>query len=275
MKKLITILYAVIITASVFAQAPQKMSYQAVVRNSSNALVTSKSVGMRISILQGTSTGTEVYVEIYNPNPTTNANGLVTIEIGGGIPVTGTFSAINWATGPYFIKTETDPLGGTEYTIAGTSQLLSVPYAMFAANIFSTQVSAIQPLGCTRLAAVTTTYQKIGDLGSFSKLSAGSFIELNLQTNLYTETFTDAAGIVYELRIDETATVIGNATFLLKTAGISAAASITGIFSGLSSGSHTVSLWAKSANGSATNAYWDAGCFNSAGTNNLYVKEYK
>jgi hypothetical protein len=105
-----------------------------VIRNSSNALVSSSSVAMRISILQGSPTGTEVYKEIYNPNPQTNANGLVSLEIGGGIPVTGTFSGIDWSAGPYYIKTETDPTGGTNYTITGTSQLLSVPFALYSKN---------------------------------------------------------------------------------------------------------------------------------------------
>jgi len=113
MKKLITPIIVALFTLSVFAQAPQKMSYQAVIRNSSNALITSNSIGMRVSILQGSITGTEVYKEIYNPNPQTNANGLVTLEIGAGIPLIGTFATINWANGTYFIKTETDPTGGT------------------------------------------------------------------------------------------------------------------------------------------------------------------
>jgi len=134
MKKVFSIIVAVLLTASVFAQVPEKMSYQAVIRNNSNALVASTAVGMRVSILQGSPTGTEVYKEIYNPNPQTNANGLVNIEIGGGIPITGAFATIDWANGPYFIKTETDPTGGTNYTITGTSQLLSVPYALYAVN---------------------------------------------------------------------------------------------------------------------------------------------
>jgi len=132
MKKILTILVAVLLTASVFAQAPQKMSYQAVIRNASNALITSTAVGMQISILQGSPAGTAVYVETQTPS--TNANGLVSLEIGTGTPVTGTFASINWATGPYFIKTETDPLGGIAYTIAGTNELMSVPYALFSAN---------------------------------------------------------------------------------------------------------------------------------------------
>jgi hypothetical protein len=112
------------------AQAPQKMSYQAVIRNSGNALVTSSPIGMQISILQGSATGTPVYVE--TQTATTNTNGLISIEIGNGTPVTGTFSSINWAAGPYFIMTETDPTGGTTYSITGTTQLMSVPYALYA-----------------------------------------------------------------------------------------------------------------------------------------------
>lgn len=116
--------------SSLFAQAPKKMSYQAVIRNSNNVLVASTNVGMRISVLQGSSSGTAVFVETHSA--TTNVNGLVSVEIGGGTAVTGTFSAINWANGPYFVKTETDPAGGTSYSITGTQQLLSVPYALYA-----------------------------------------------------------------------------------------------------------------------------------------------
>lgn len=126
------LLIMMLICSSIFAQAPQKMSYQAVIRNSSNALVTNTQVGMQISILQGSASGTPVYVETQTPS--TNANGLVSLEIGTGTIVTGTFAGINWAAGPYFIKTETDPTGGTAYTIAGTNELMSVPYALFSAN---------------------------------------------------------------------------------------------------------------------------------------------
>lgn len=135
MKKLFTIILAVFLTATVWAQSPNKMSYQAVIRDASNNLVSSTAVAMQISILQGSTGGTAVYVE--TQTPTTNANGLISIELGGGTVVSGNFSTINWANGPYFVKTETDPdgaTGGIAYTITGTSQLLSVPYALYAAN---------------------------------------------------------------------------------------------------------------------------------------------
>ena len=128
MKILFTILTAVLVTATLWAQSPEKISYQSVVRDSDENLVTNQNVGMQISILEGSSTGTSVYTEAQMP--TTNANGLVSIEIGNGTVVSGDFATIDWANGSYFIKTETDPDGGTNYTITGTSQLLSVPYAL-------------------------------------------------------------------------------------------------------------------------------------------------
>jgi hypothetical protein len=130
MKKLYTILAALLLTAIAFAQTPEKMSYQGVVRNSSDLLISNQAVGMQISILQTTVTGTAVYVE--TQVPTTNVNGLVTLEIGTGSVVSGDFTTIDWSADSYFIKTETDPTGGTTYTITGTSQLMSVPYALYA-----------------------------------------------------------------------------------------------------------------------------------------------
>lgn len=130
MKKIISLLSVVIIALSCWAQAPQKMSYQAVVRNATNNPVVSSAVGMKISILQGSASGTVVYAE--TQTATTNANGLVSLEIGTGTLVSGNFTTIDWSVGTYFIKTETDPTGGTDYTISGTSQLMSVPYALHA-----------------------------------------------------------------------------------------------------------------------------------------------
>jgi len=114
-----------------FAQAPQKVSYQMVVRDASGQLVKESTVGVQMSILQGSAEGSTVYVETHTP--TTNVNGLVSIEVGNGTPAPqNTFADIDWASGPYFLKAETDPAGGSSYTISGISEILSVPYALHA-----------------------------------------------------------------------------------------------------------------------------------------------
>ena len=131
MKKLflLVILMQSVIT---IAQSPQKMAYQSVVRNASNQIVANQNIGVKISIVEGALTGTTVYSETHTT--TTNANGLFNLVAGGGTPSTGTFSAINWGNGSHYIKSEMDITGGTNYTLSGTMELLSVPYALYAAT---------------------------------------------------------------------------------------------------------------------------------------------
>lgn len=145
MQKVFTILTAVLLTANLFAQSPEKVSYQAVIRDSDNNLVANHSVGMQISILQGSASGTAVYVE--TQAPVTNTNGLLSIEIGTGTSGDD-FTTIDWANGIYFIKTEVDPAGGTNYSLTGISQLLSVPYALHAktAETVTGGISETDPL---------------------------------------------------------------------------------------------------------------------------------
>ena len=132
MKKLIFIYFISLITFNISAQVPQKISYQAVVRNHNNELVANTPISMQITILKGSASGDMVYTETHMP--TSNGNGLVSIEIGGGSKSwwRPKFEDIDWSTGPYFLKTEIDTYGGNNYTITGTSQILSVPYALHA-----------------------------------------------------------------------------------------------------------------------------------------------
>lgn len=123
-------LVAVLLASFSFGQAPNQLSYQAVVRNSSNALVMNQSVGIKFSILKTSATGTVVYSE--TQSATTNANGLVSTELGSGTVTSGSLTTIDWSADKYFVKTEIDPSGGTSYNITGTQQLLSVPYALNA-----------------------------------------------------------------------------------------------------------------------------------------------
>jgi hypothetical protein len=218
MKRLFTIIAAVLLTASLFSQSPQKMSYQAVIRNSSDQLITSHSVGMRISILLGSTSGTAVYVETQTPS--TNANGLVSIEIGGGTIVTGTFAGIDWSAGMYFIKTETDPLGGTSYSITGTSQLLSVPYALHAKTVASypetdpmvKAINGIVKSNGTTISAATAGTDYLTPTGSAASLTG--FPTFNQNTTGSSASFTGS--LAGDLTGTQGATVVGNAAVIGK-----------------------------------------------------------
>jgi trimeric autotransporter adhesin len=129
MKRYTSLFVSLFLTLLVFGQAPEKLSFQAVIRDAQGKLISNGNVGLRFTILQGSTTGTAVYSETFAA--TTNVNGLVTLELGTGI-TTGSFSSIDWSQGPYYLQRETDPLGGTNYTISGVTQFASVPYALYA-----------------------------------------------------------------------------------------------------------------------------------------------
>ena len=129
MKNLYLIIFLFIgIAAS--AQAPDKMSYQAVIRDASGALLKNQDVTIQFSIIQTSPAGTIVYREDHRA--TTNSNGLASIYIGTGNIAIGSFSTIDWASGPYFLQTDIDPLAGASYVISSTTELVSVPYALHA-----------------------------------------------------------------------------------------------------------------------------------------------
>jgi hypothetical protein len=134
MKKVFLLLLCMAIHYLVLAQSPQKMSYQAVIRDHNDQLLVNTQVGIRVSVQKYIfglpPTYQNVYVETHLAN--TNANGLVSIQVGNGTLVSGVFSEISWGDGQYYIKTDTDPAGGTNYTITGRTELLSVPYALYA-----------------------------------------------------------------------------------------------------------------------------------------------
>ena len=159
MKKLYPFLILLFLSLCIYAQSPEKMSYQAVVRDANNTLVANQTVGMRISILQSTITGPVVYTEIHSVD--TNINGLVSLEIGNG-STSDDFSTIDWSAGPYFIKTETDPTGNSSYTITGTSQLMSVPYAMYAKSSGS---SLPGPEGPAGFDGNSSSWKSLGTVG--------------------------------------------------------------------------------------------------------------
>ncbi|MCD4744995.1 MAG: hypothetical protein K8R58_01710 [Bacteroidales bacterium] len=129
MKKLIfTLIFGVLIVLTAIAQPPQAFKYQAVVRDNTGEIISNQLVGVRISIHDATAGGTIVYQETFSE--TTNQFGLVNLKIGNGTPTIGTFNGIDWSSNSKFLEIEIDPAGGTSYSYIGTSQLLSVPYAL-------------------------------------------------------------------------------------------------------------------------------------------------
>jgi uncharacterized protein (TIGR02145 family) len=161
------ILAALLFSNRLAAQSPDLISYQAIIRDASG-LVINKQVGLRISILKGSDTGTAIYTETHNV--TTNANGLISVKIGSGTSG-GHLSDIDWTDGPYFLKTETDPNGGTAYTIIGTSQILSVPYALHAATAddLNNPPAETDPVysSWNKTTGITITENQITDLKSY------------------------------------------------------------------------------------------------------------
>ena len=140
MRKLL-LLVALFVCDSSMAQSPEKFTYQSVIRDEAQNLILDSNVGIQIIIRKDSPSGTIIFKEQHTV--TTNQNGLATLEIGSGAVITGMFSSIDWSNGPYFIETGTDPLGGTNFTIIGVSQFLSVPYALHsktAENVFNDQV---------------------------------------------------------------------------------------------------------------------------------------
>jgi len=144
MKWIFKILLLTLIHVNIFAQTPEKMSYQAVIRDNSDVLLKNSKVDLKIVLRQGSPQGSSVYEETHRVQ--TNPNGLVSFQIGTGATEKGSFHKINWSKGPYFIESLIDPEGRSNYTIKAVSQMLSVPYAFHAktADSFTGTISHSQ-----------------------------------------------------------------------------------------------------------------------------------
>lgn len=152
MKKILISIAALLFSMWVWPQVPEKMSYQAIVRNSNNELIKNTPIGLKISLVQDSVNGRTFYSETHTP--ATDENGLISVAIGGGIG----FYNIDWSAGPYFIKTEIDPAGGTNYTIAVINQMANVPYALHAKdaeNISGTLPETDPVFGASAAAGIT------------------------------------------------------------------------------------------------------------------------
>jgi trimeric autotransporter adhesin len=172
MKKIAVTLFSLTLFIAAVAQVPQSFKYQSVARNASGNPVASANIGVRISIHELTATGTVVYKETHTA--VTNTFGLFTISVGGGTVVSGNFSTIAWGTGSKFIEVEADFAGGTSYTSMGVSQLLSVPYALYAASGIPGPVGAQGVPGPPGSAGPIGPQGVVGPQGPTGLLIAGS-----------------------------------------------------------------------------------------------------
>jgi len=131
MKKLLTLTCLIILLQFIHAQSPQALNYQAIARTADGMIIPTQNISVRFSVLDGSVTGTTLYSETHQA--TTNSYGLFTLSIGKGTPVTSTFPSLNWASGTdKFLKVEIAPGGGSNYQLQGTTQLLSVPFALYS-----------------------------------------------------------------------------------------------------------------------------------------------
>jgi hypothetical protein len=132
MKSTILFYFAFVFTLSSFAQVPQKFNYQAVVRNNTGVIITNQNISVKAEILDS-NINSVLYSETHAV--TTNAQGLFSLQIGNGIVKSGLFVNIDWSAGNRYIRTSVDLTGGTNYQLMGTSQLLSVPYALYSKEV--------------------------------------------------------------------------------------------------------------------------------------------
>jgi hypothetical protein len=382
----LTLFCALFLTAG--AQAPQAFKYQAVARNITGELLANKNVTFRISIIQSSVSGPMLYSELHSK--TTNGYGLVDLEIGNGSSPSGSFTGINWGASTYFVKVEMDPAGGIAFQPMGTSQLLSVPYALYARDVqnkavatdaslsgdgttasplkipdgavtsakildgnvanadlapnsvdatkivdlgvgtaelanlgvtsskiadgavtnaklaaisvFPSNISSKGALSntvilfdgvdvswggapgalirvsqisvsCSSVASFSSTYVKIADLGTFTKVEANSTMHVTYEGRVTANTIT-GTGAHFELRVDDSPVATGRARAnmrLSEAGGSGIPVSITGIFTGLGVGSHTVSMWVKGAT-SGTTAMVDPGCWTD---DHVIAKEFR
>ncbi len=114
-----------LLSLSNFAQAPTGFNFQGVALTASGTPVFTKKISLRLSLLEGSATGTVRYQELHGVN--TDAYGQFTVVVGSGQPVTGKFSDLQWSKVAYFLKSEIDVDGATNFVNVGTSQLMSVP----------------------------------------------------------------------------------------------------------------------------------------------------
>lgn len=175
------------------SQSPQKINFQSVIRNNLGEVQSNKSVSIRVSILTGSINGSSVYSETHTK--TTDANGIISLQIGNGSTLSGVFANIDWGSSPHFIKLEADFSGGNSYVLLGTQELMSVPYALYASKTDTSSLNLVNRLNSkvniSDTASMLANYWKKSEQNTILQ----SLIS-NLQNNLI---LTDVDGNNYNI----------------------------------------------------------------------------
>jgi hypothetical protein len=170
LKKLSAFMMAMAISGALFAQVPQKFNYQGIARDTKGNPMAQQRMTLKLTVLP-TSDATEgEYEEIQSV--TTNEFGLYNLQIGNGTPVKGEMKTVKWETGNKYIKVAIDPIGGNDFVDAGTTQLLSVPYAIYADKAGMAKTTA----GSDRAGTVSTSAAGTGTINYLTKFTAANTI---------------------------------------------------------------------------------------------------
>lgn len=276
MKKIIIFFSFILLAVTLMAQSPDLMSYQAVIRGADNNLLTEQSVGIRISILQGSENGTPVYQE--SQESITNVNGLLGLKIGEGSLLHGEFTGIDWTQGPYYLQTEIDTEGGTNYTLTITNQLLSVPYAKYADRAGESESkTSYMEFGSLNFSSETVneSWTTLGISStkerSFTKNHDDTNVEVYFNSRVQAGTFTGTASfLMVAVRIDgEAPDYSGSGT--IASSGNNEYLSFLSVFENLPAGTHTLQVVARTNRGSSENVVVDPGGLGGS----IVVKEVK
>lgn len=227
-----------IIKSELFAQAPSLINYQMVIRDNSNNLIANRQVRFRISLLADSMNATSSYVETHQV--TTSNQGLVQLMIGGGTLVSGSFGSIPWSRGKIFTKIEIDPAGGTNYTMTSTTQLLSVPYAMYAGDLPVSKNGDTITLGNSRLIIPGSVILSPGAGNAPASLSQGlvAFYPFNGNANDLSGNGNNGVVNTASLTTDR----FGNSNYAYNFNGTSSHIRVNNTTS-LNSGSVSISGW--------------------------------